>query len=168
MPPTAPNQPRVRPGNESHQPTGADPAGQEGEGTRVHHGNRERSASAQRVRHAGNWTSTISPSPWQQTPLLHQRMTHAVPHRWRWAASLRRGWDRVRRWPRGMQQRRCWISWDTKCLSLSLRNRHSKLMKRCYYNDMKRANMACQIQRFLNPLYLLTYPSGKKAHRKCW
>lgn len=56
--PTAANQPRIWPRNESHQPPGADPAGQKGEGTRVQHGDREGSAPAQRVCHAGNLATT--------------------------------------------------------------------------------------------------------------
>lgn len=51
---TAANQPRIWPRHESHQPPGSDPAGKEGEGARVQHGDREGSASAQRVCHAGN------------------------------------------------------------------------------------------------------------------
>lgn len=50
---TAADQPRVRSGYESYQSPGSDPAGQEGEGAGVQHGDREGSATTQRVRHAG-------------------------------------------------------------------------------------------------------------------
>lgn len=53
LPPTAPDEPRIRPGDESHQPTGADPAGQEGEGAGVQHGDGAWSTPPTGVRHAG-------------------------------------------------------------------------------------------------------------------
>lgn len=50
---TAADQPGVRTGHEPHQPSGPDPAGQEGEGAGLQYGDGEGSAAAQRVRHAG-------------------------------------------------------------------------------------------------------------------
>lgn len=50
---TAADQPGVRTGHEPHQPSGPDPAGQEGEGAGLQYGDGEGSAAAQRVCHAG-------------------------------------------------------------------------------------------------------------------
>lgn len=69
VPPTAPDEPRVRPGDESHQPTGADPAGQEGEGAGVQHGDGEGAAPPTGVRHAGKEAPSRAASvPLTDTP----------------------------------------------------------------------------------------------------
>lgn len=69
---TAADQPRIWPGHESHQPSGSDPAGQEGEGARVQHGDREGSAPAQRVRHAGNMAAAA------KTPLAPRHLVSTL------------------------------------------------------------------------------------------
>lgn len=55
---TATDQPRVWPGDESHQSLGSDPTSKKGEGARVQHGDREGSTTTQGICHAGDLTAT--------------------------------------------------------------------------------------------------------------
>lgn len=134
---TAADQPWVRPGNESHQPLGSDPTGEEGEGAWVRHGYRARSATTQGVCLAGEPTAVqlckqqdLKSVDYLIFSFCHSFLPFVFWSRWPCAASPQREWDQVRRWPRGTQQRKCWKSWDIKCLSLSFPNQLLKQMKK--------------------------------------